>query len=282
MWWVLVALGLALTGWGLSSVRQILYPERFTISPPQPLPPYTAQTLQARDGASFDVWRLEAPSPKARLLLFHGYFANRFQVLGIAGGMRKRGYESFLFELRGHGSRPGPCTLGVREAEDAAVVLDWIRTTLQPSVPIALLGLSMGAAVACRVAAQHPDIRAVVADSLYSHFYSIIRYRIRHRYHLPPVPLAWVTWESLSLALRHRAASLDPEALAPRLHQPLLAIQGGADQVVPSGEGEAFYQRWAGPKARWFEPTAVHVELSRRDLHGYCDRVAAFLEQALG
>ena len=126
MWWFLALAGAAVVIWAARSSREILYPTRRVLSPPDPLPAYCVDVLRATDGSSFDVWRLEAAgAPRGRLLLFHGYFANRYQLLGLADGLRQRGYEVLLFELRGHGSRPGPCTLGLKEAEDAMAVLRW-------------------------------------------------------------------------------------------------------------------------------------------------------------
>ncbi len=96
MWWCLGVVGLALVGWAALSTWRVLYPDRRPIPPPSPLPPDDVHTLTGPDGAVFDVWRLEASSPKARLLLCHGYYANR-------------------------------CTLGLCESRDALAILHWAR-----------------------------------------------------------------------------------------------------------------------------------------------------------
>ena len=275
------AMALVLLGWGALSTRRMLYPEPRQWAAPDPLPAYTTHALQARDGARFDVWRLPVSNPRGRLLIFHGYHANRFQVLGIAAALAARGYEALLMELRGHGSRPGPCTFGLREQEDAEVVLQWAGKAGPSSIPLGLLGLSMGAAVVCQVATQHPEAFAVVIDSPYARFYPVARRAIRRRYHLPSVPWVWVTWWTLQLVLGVRLARRDPAALACRLHQPLLAIHGGADEVVPPALTEELYARWAGPKTRWFDPATAHVQAFWRDPHAYADRVARFLDAAV-
>ena len=266
--------------WGLLSARQLLYPEHRPIPPPEPLPVFTVHPLIAPDGRPFDVWRLDAPAPRARLLLCHGYYANRYQVLALADQLRARGYEALLFELRGHGSRPGPCTLGRREADDAVTVLRWAREACGP-LPVGLLGLSMGGAVVCQTAACDPDVRAVVVDSVYSHLFPVLQRSIWRQYHLPAVPWAWLTWWSVQTALRMRLAPVDPAVLAPRLRQPLLAIQGGEDRRVVPLLGRKFYQRWAGPKERWFERSVVHVGMFATHPRAYCDRVAGFFDRVL-
>ena len=280
MWWFLSLVGLLLASWGILSARHVLYPERRTLPPPSPLLPCTKHLVTGCDRASFDVWVLETHDARARLLLCHGYAANRYQVLDLAQGLRQRGYEPVLFELRGHGTRPGPCTLGIKETEDAQSILAWARSRDGASpLPLGVLGLSMGAAVACQVAARAPEVRAVVVDSVYSRLFPVLKRAIWRQCHLPAIPWAWVTWWCLQLALGRRLAPLDPAALAPKLSQPLFAIQGGEDQRVVPMLGREFYLRWAGPKERWFEPQVAHVGMCARHPEEYCDRVARFFDR---
>jgi hypothetical protein len=278
VWWVLGGAGFALAVWGWRSAQRVLYPERRAVPAPDPLPDYTIHPLRASDGGPFDVWRLAPASPRGRVLVFHGYFANRHQVLGVAEGLRQRGYEALLIELRGHGRRPGPYTFGVCEARDGAEALNWAARAFSP-LPAAVLGFSTGAAVACQVAGTVPGIRAVVTDSAYPRFYPIVRTAVRRRYHLPAVPFAWVTWWCLQAALRRRLSRVDPAALGARLRLPLLAIHGGEDRVVPVEDGRAFAARWAGQAEWWSEPGVGHVGMFARDPAAYAGRVAAFLDR---
>ena len=279
MWWIVGIAGLSLASWGIVSTRAALYPDRRTPPIPHPAASFTTARLVARDGVPFEVWRFQTPSPRARVLICHGYYAYRYQVVDIAQGLRTRGYEIVLFELRGHGERPGPCTFGLKEAEDATTLLQWAKQ-LDHGVllPVGVLGLSLGAAVVCHVASRESSVQAVVVDSIYSRLFPILQRALWQRYHLPTFPFAWVTWWGLQLALRRRLRSIDPVVLAPQLHQPLFAIQGGEDRRVVPMLAREFYQRWAGSKERWFEPRVAHVGMFTHNPQEYCDRVARFFD----
>jgi len=165
---------------------------------------------------------------------------------------------------------------------DAEVVLRWAMARHHGDWPVGIIGFSMGAVIACRLALRHSAIRAVVMDSAYSRFFPVLQRSLWRRYHLPGLPFAWIAWGMLHLALHAPPGSLDPAAVAARLRQPLLAIQGGNDQRVPPPFGEEVYARWTGPKERWDAPTASHVGLFDQQPDAYADRLAAFFHRTLG
>ena len=283
MWWVLGVLGAFLLGWSLFSAHHVLYPQRRVFPLQDPRPRFIQMALAGSHGALSDLWVFEALAPRGRILCYHGYSANRNQVLGIAHQLRERGYEVLVPELSGHGNRPGRYTFGAKEVDEAGVILQWAASRDGAhALPLAVVGLSMGAAIGCQVAARYPAVRAVVADSLYSRFFPVLRRAIRTRYHLSSVPWAWLTWWSVELALGRRLTPLDPAALAPHLSLPLLAIYGGADQRVIPVFWHEVYRRWAGPKEQWIEPNVAHVGMFMRDPRRYGDRIAAFLDHVLG
>lgn len=266
----------------MASAHRVLYPEHHLLPIPHPEPSVEAHRLIAEDGRAFTVWRLRPHSPRARVLLCHGYYASRYQVLDIAQGLRQRGYEVLVLELRGHGDRPGPCTLGMKESADGIQVLTWAKAQSGVAeIPVGVVGLSMGAAVVCQIAARCQMVRAVVVDSVYSRLFPVLCRSMWIRYCVPAVPWGWVTWCSLHLALRRRLSRIDPVVLAERLTVPLLAIQGGEDRRVVPLLGREFYQRWAGPKERWFEPQVAHVGMFAKHPVEYCDRISAFFDRVL-
>ena len=134
--------------WGIASAQRVLYPARAASPASGPLPATTVTTLTASDGRPYQVWRFDAAAARGRVLICHGFFANRDQVLGVADGLRQRGYDALVFELRGHGDRPGPCTLGLRESDDAQRIMHWASASDRGRpLPWGAVGFSMGASV---------------------------------------------------------------------------------------------------------------------------------------
>ena len=282
MWFGLGAITLILIGWSVASARRVLYPERRTLPILTPVPPYRSHTLTASDGDPLEIWVLEPAAPRGRLLLCHGYYANRYQMLSLAHGLREQGYETVLFEMRGHGTRPGPCTLGIKERADAEAILRWAqsRDGSHP-LPLGAVGFSMGGAVICQLASRAPEVRALVVDSIYSRLFPVLTRAIREQYHLPAIPWAYLTWWTVQLLLGRRLAALDPVTLAPRLRRPLFAIQGGEERRVAPRLSDELFRQWAGPKEQWVGPQVAHVGMFAHAPDEYCRRVAAFFDRTL-
>jgi alpha-beta hydrolase superfamily lysophospholipase len=282
IWWIVGAIGLIVSGWGVWSTERMLHPQPRPFASSPPRRPLKTIPLRSQEGELFDVWVLEPPDPHGVVVACHGYFANHVQVMGIAEGLCDRGYAVLAFDLRGHGSRPGPCTFGVNEAEDVGVMLRWIRH--QPALsqlPVGLFGLSLGGAVACQAAVRHPDCSAIVVDSAYAHLFPVLARRIRREYHLPALPWAWITWWGVQAAVRRDLSRLDPARMASRSSLPLLVIHGEEDESVTVDNARALSASWQGPREQWIEPRIGHVGMFAHDPAGYCNRVAAFFDRWL-
>lgn len=280
--WLGVLLALVV-GWGMISARRMLWPVLRVLPVPDPAPSVTTLSLVSHDGAAFDAWLFEASRPRGLILVCHGYRANWLQVIEIADGLRRHGYAAVAINFRGHGGRPGPCTFGIRDRHDLEAVLTW--RSGQPSLaslPVGMLGWSLGGAIACQVAAHQPSIKALALDSAYARLFPIAARVVKVRYRLPVVPFAWITWAGVQLALLRDLSTLDPLRLAPRLQIPLLWIHGQQDQVVSPEQGAELLAAWRGPKERWSDPRAGHVGTYALQPEAYVGRVAAFFDQWLG
>jgi alpha-beta hydrolase superfamily lysophospholipase len=111
--------------------------------------------FQARDGSSL-AYRHYAPHETSTgrvAVLIHGSSGSSLAVHPLAKALAARGVESFVPEIRGHGSSGTRGDIGYvgQLEDDMADLVGFVRTTI-PSAPLTLVGHSSGGAFALRVA----------------------------------------------------------------------------------------------------------------------------------
>ncbi len=272
---LVVAIFLICVLWSLLSVWRSLYPSRHPIAESKKLLSASEHALTAPDGAVFVVHAFVPKQPKAAVLMVHGYYANKHQVADVAFELSERGIAAFLVELRGHGSRPGPFTFGREEVGDVQTAVRWIELEY-PSLPIHLLGWSMGAAIICQSALDLPQVKSVITDCLFDHLFPLMKRRVSEAYFLPGF-MAYFTWWGLQFYLREDLERVQPRYCAQLSEKPLLAMHGGQDARAFIEEGKAFYAQWKGPKQWWQVDSAAHVALYENNPTGYLKKVTDFI-----
>lgn len=280
------ALGLVLVffvAWGWFSSGLLLKMERFPVQyhPGTFGVPYEDVVFETEDGVRITGWFCPAPAPsETTLVLCHGWGANRADLLERRAFLQKRGgYNLLFFDFRNHGeSGAGLSSLISLEARDLEAALRFLKERKpEQSRRLGLYGLSMGGAVALRVAADHTEIEGVVAESPFSSFDGVVVRFARLFYHTPRYPLMPVTLFFMKARL-----GLDPEKDAPVRHvariapRPLLLIQGGNDERMPPSEGELLFKTAEGPKELWTVPGADHAEAAEVAGAEYEEKLLAF------
>lgn len=108
------------------------------------------------------------PAPGDSLLLLHGYASSsqrNWVRQGIAKSLNDAGYEIVLLDARGHGESEKPYDPQAYEggamAKDASALLDLLGLEA-----VHVVGYSMGAWNALRLAATDPRVRSVVAGGV--------------------------------------------------------------------------------------------------------------------
>ncbi len=221
---------------------------------------------------------------RAVVVLLHGYGRDDRRLRRHARYLVRDGYAVVSVRFRssgGWGRRP--TTLGAHEAADARAVLDWVARQPQwAGRPVALFGESLGASVALAVAAERPDVRAVVADDAFARADWAIEDRLTIEHHLPAWPLT-----PLARALGRRVTGHDPgaldvrPALAALAERPVFLIRGALEDHLSHRHTRAL-EGAAGPAAEsWLVEGAGHAGAWARDPSAYERRVRAFLSVAL-
>jgi fermentation-respiration switch protein FrsA (DUF1100 family) len=217
-------------------------------------------TFDTADGLRLHAWFITAPGPAPRptILVLSGNAGHREYRAPLAAALRSHGLQVLLMDYRGYGGNAGsPTEEGL--AADAAAAHAFLVT--RPDVDptrIVYFGESLGAAVAVRLAAEHPPA-ALILRSPFASLGEI------GSYHYPLLPVR--------LLLRDRFASIDR---APLIRSPVLTIAGTRDGIVPIGHSRRLYDAIAGPKT-WVELAADHNDTALLDGEEMIQAIVGFL-----
>lgn len=135
---------------------------------PTPTPAYIQQPVElvTSDGLNLKgtyfppAYATETAAPA--LLLLHMAYGNRDEWQAFAETAQKAGYAALTFDLRGHGRSSGKLAFTPVLDTDVATALAWLMA--QPNIDgakIGIAGASVGANLALRAAAAHPEVKSV-------------------------------------------------------------------------------------------------------------------------
>lgn len=221
-------------------------------------------------------WFIRGQPDKGSLLLLHGVRSDRRQMLPRAAWLKQLGYSVLLIDLPAHGQSSGDhITYGVNEAKavDAAVAF---LEQQSPGRPIAIIGVSLGAASAVLSGANH-HVTAMVLESMFPTLDDAVGNRLAIRLGTPGRYLAPLLLWQVPLRLHISTDALRPIDRLPRLGVPVLIASGATDRYTSLGEARALYRAASTPKQFWEVPGAAHVDLYRYDPYDYQRVVGDFI-----
>jgi alpha-beta hydrolase superfamily lysophospholipase len=232
------------------------------------------------DGVTLSGWLVPAArETRTAVVVLHGFTGNRLAELAAFVPWLHERHHVLQFDFRGHGeSGPGWVTLGSHERRDVAAAVGFLHS--RGLGPIALFGVSMGAAIAI-VAAPDLPVAAVVADSAFAELHHPIGNRMRE----VGYPLPGLGSRAIVAAAAVRTRSRLPDAirhvarLAPRA---LLVIASKEDQLISWRQGLRLYEAAGEPKELLVVDEARHAEAYAVEPETYRRRVLEFLERHLG
>jgi pimeloyl-ACP methyl ester carboxylesterase len=241
---------------------------------------YEDAAFTTPDGLTLRGWYVPGTNGAA-VILVHGLYGNRTQLLPVAEVLHAHGYGTLLFDVRAQGASDGQTLMyGGAETWDVAAAAQYLQT--RPGVDperIGALGFSLGAQMAMLGAARSTAVKAVVADGPgFTTFedwpppesVSDWIYWPFDRVFFPLLARETGVYEPLSL----RQASA---AIAPR---PLLLVCGG--QVNGECRRARVFAADAGASATlWEIPDASHIQGFELHRAEYERSVTAFLDAAL-
>jgi uncharacterized protein len=238
-----------------------------------------------------ETWLIPVASPtisKGTVILFPGSQSSKArQLLAPAQVFHELGYETLLIDFQGVGGSSGDTnTIGMREAEDVALSIDYARkiaaknpgkSSLKP--PIILYGISMGSAAILRAIAQervHPD--AIILEEPFARLVDTVGSRVRNNF-IPAFPLAEsiVFWGSIQHGFNGFAHN--PVDYAAQVQCPSLILQGELDKWTTATEIDRIYRNLRGTKQLSIFPNTGHNLLVTVDRDRWKQNVDRFLRK---
>ncbi len=187
-------------------------------------------------------WRFISPiegGPYAVIVHFHGNGQNLSSHFVSLYWVLRHGYDVLIFDYPGYGPSEGePSPKATMDAGKAALRF---AQRLYPDTPLAVLGQSLGGAVALRAVEEiknEVSICHVTIDSSFPSYRQVVRSVLRKQ---------WWTWplQPLSFLLfsdRYAPRNLD------RLSIPALVFHGEKDPIVDFELGMNLYEQLSEPK----------------------------------
>lgn len=231
----------------------------------------------AADGVRLSGWWLDRPGSELVVIVCHGHRGSKADMLGIGPGLWREGASVLLFDFRGNGaSGDGRQSLAHYEQLDLEAAIELVAAH-RPQAEIAVVGFSMGAAVALQVSGRDPRVAKVVSDSSFADAQGVVAAAARHL-RLPPFPLVGLTDRVTGWRYGYRFAEVQPVDVVARIApRPLLLLHGTQDSVIPVAHAARLAEA-AGEGARLHLFDGVdHCGGYFADRPGYIARVAGFL-----
>lgn len=221
------------------------YPEKRSYYDPETLGyRYESGYLESEPGEKIHYWYFPAEDRPASavVLHFHGNAQNISTHFLMSAWMVRHGYDVMVFDYRGYGrsdGNPSP----ENTYRDALAALEHAgRKAREQSVPLIILGQSLGGAVALRAivdSSTRSQVALFVADSTFPSYRGIVELKARNLLFFP-----------LSTAISFLFSnSRSPEYVLEDLSPiPVLVMHSSEDPVVEYENGERLYRALKPPR----------------------------------
>ncbi|SCX75388.1 hypothetical protein SAMN05661077_0235 [Thiohalorhabdus denitrificans] len=251
LWVLLLILVLPVLG---GCTRLFFYPDRELVLNPATLGlEFEEVRLRSGDGVSLHGWYLPAETEDAAgsVLFLHGNAENISNHLPGVAWLPERGFNVLLIDYRGYGRSEGAVSLKGALA-DVEAALAYLAEREPPERPLAVLGQSLGGALAPYAVSRSPHrerVRALVVDSAFASYQGITREKLAS---------TWLTWPFQWLAWNVPDRYSPSGAMAELAPIPVLITHNRGDRIIPVRHAWELYWAAEEPKRICLFPAGGH------------------------
>jgi uncharacterized protein len=223
-------------------------------------------------GAGLPAWYIAGAPGRPVIVVVHGYGGNRTATVEVGPPFHRLGYGLLFVDL-GYVAGDRRYSGGGREAAEVEQALRWVEDNV--GVPAVLLGFSGGALASLTAVARGSRPAAVVADSGFLGFRSVVAFRA----HVPRVVTNLLPVLYPLFSRGGDVVDLSRELKLRRFAVPAYVIQGGADRTTPPADGPALARLTGG--RLWLLPGVAHTKAFDADRAAYVARVDEFVRSVV-
>ena len=192
--------------------------------------PFSELQIVTSDGVTLHGWWLEHPSPRGRVIYWHGNGGNLSMWLDVFADIRRRGFSVLAVDYRGYGGSGGsPSEKGIYRDADA-VTAHFAKHLRRDRTPTIYWGRSLGSVVAAYAAAQSPPDALILESAFPS---------ARFLFAGNPLMLGLSVFSTYTFSTATHLESYDG---------PLLVVHGDADTLIPFAAGRKVFEGAGSPQ----------------------------------
>lgn len=216
-----------------------------------------------KDNLTLNGYLIKSENSKKTIIICHGYGDSKFMVGGrkpsdvkvdnirLAKLFLTQGYNTLLFDFRGHGDYAGNngVTIGYNEQQDLLGAINFAKSKGFGD-KIGLIGFSMGAATSLSVLDKTKDVSFVIADSPFNDLKNYLNSNMKVWTGLPNFPFVPMILLNFKLIYGVDYSTVSPLNSVSKSDIPILLIHGKKDTTIPYTESVAMEKSLKNKKSK--------------------------------
>src|SRR5512140_1300003 len=239
-------------------------------------------SITVEDSIGLKGWFLHADSsrPFGTIVILHGIASCKEAMLPTAKTFVRAGFNCIVYDMRAHGESGGQyCTFGYYEKKDLSRYVDSALARFGALVgPVAVMGGSLGAAVALQAMEADPRLCCGIVESPFATLREVV---FDYMKRMSGIPVRWISDRALTRSgeiARFPVDSVRPEESARHITQPVMVVHGLQDQHISPEYGKRVYQNLASHDKEWVPvPQASHFNIASVGGEAYKRQILDFM-----